>query len=195
MKQLIIATHNAGKLEEFGSFLAPLGFEAVSAGALGLPEPAETAPDFAGNARIKAVAAARASGLPALGDDSGLCVSALNGQPGVYSARYAADDYPGAFAKIIAAADAKDNWEAYFTCALCLAQPDGTTATYIGKAAGRIAPAPRGQGGFGYDPIFIPDGYEQSYAELGAEKDRISHRARAFEQIAAALADVQNLRP
>ena len=191
MKNIVIATHNPGKLKEFQTLLAPLGFEAVSAGALGLPEPAETAPDFAGNARIKAVAAAKASGLPALADDSGFCVSALNGQPGVYSSRYAGDDYPGAFAKIIAAAEAKNDWEAWFTCALCLAQPDGTTATYIGEAFGRIAPAPRGEAGFGYDPIFIPNGHEQTYAELGAVKDRISHRARACEQISAVLADAK----
>ncbi|MDE1895880.1 MAG: RdgB/HAM1 family non-canonical purine NTP pyrophosphatase [Rhodospirillales bacterium] len=189
MKKLVIATHNPGKLKEFQTLLAPLGYEVTSSGALGLPEPAETAPDFAGNARIKAVAAAKASGLPAIGDDSGLSVSALNGQPGIYSSRYAGDDYPGAFAKIIAAAEAKNDWDAWFTCALCLAQPDGSTATYIGEASGRIAPAPRGGAGFGYDPIFIPNGYEQSYAELGHEKDKISHRARAFEQIAAVLAD------
>ncbi len=188
MKKLVIATHNSGKLKEFRTLLAPLGYEVTSSGELGLPEPDETAPDFAGNARIKAVAAAKASGLAALADDSGLCVSALNGQPGVYSARYAGDDYPGAFAKIIAAAKAKENWVAWFTCALCLAQPDGTTATYIGEAPGRIAPAPQGERGFGYDPIFIPTGYDKSYAELGAEKEAISHRARAFEQVKAVLA-------
>lgn len=187
MKTLVIATHNPGKLKEFRTLLAPLGFAVTSSGELGLPEPAETAPDFAGNARLKAVAAVKASGLMALADDSGLCVSALNGQPGVYSARYAGDDYPGAFAKIIAAAKAKDNWVAWFTCALCLAQPDGVTATYIGEAPGRIAPEPRGAAGFGYDPIFIPNGYDQSYAELGAQKEAISHRARAFAQINAVL--------
>lgn len=195
MKKIVIATHNPGKLKEFQTLLAPLGYEIVSAGELGLPEPAETAPDFAGNARIKALTAAKASGLLALGDDSGLCVSALNGQPGVYSSRYAWDDYPGAFAKIIAAAEAKNDWEAWFTCALCLTQPNGSTATYIGEASGRISAVPRGGDGFGYDPIFIPHGYEQSYAELGAEKDTISHRARAFEQIAAVLADPTTEQP
>lgn len=188
MKKLVIATHNPGKLNEFRNLLAPLGYEVTSSGELGLPEPAETAQDFAGNARIKALAAANASGMKALADDSGLSVSALNGQPGVYSARYAGDDYPGAFSKIIAAAKAKDNWVAWFTCALCLAQPGGGSATYIGEAPGRIAPEPRGENGFGYDPIFIPSGYEQSYAELGGEKEAISHRARAFEQIRAVLA-------
>ncbi|MGE4481141.1 RdgB/HAM1 family non-canonical purine NTP pyrophosphatase [Acidocella sp.] len=187
MKKLVIATHNPGKLDEFRTLLAPLGCEVTSAGELGLPEPPETAPDFAGNARIKALAAAKASGLPALADDSGLCVAALNGQPGIYSARYAGDDYAGAFAKIIAAAKAKNSWAAWFTCALCLVRSDGSTATYIGEANGRIAPEPRGVAGFGYDPIFIPNGHEQSYAELGKLKEAISHRARAFEQIKAVL--------
>lgn len=187
MKTLVIATHNSGKLKEFRSLLAPLGYELTSSGELGLPEPDETASDFAGNARIKALAAAKASGLPALADDSGISVAALNGQPGVYSSRYAGDDYPGAFVKIISAANAKQNWAAWFTCALCLAQPDGSTATYIGEAHGRIAPEPRGGDGFGYDPIFIPNGYEESYAELGARKEAVSHRARAFEQVAAVL--------
>jgi len=188
MKQLVIATHNPGKLKEFLSLLAPLGFGVTSSGELGLPEPDEAADTFPGNARIKALAAAQASGLPALADDSGLSVAALGGGPGVLSARYAAGDYPSAFARIIEAARAADDWRAWFTCALCLAQPDGSTATYIGQAYGRIAPAPHGAGGFGYDPVFIPDGYEQSYAELGpAVKDKISHRAQAIAQLKAAL--------
>jgi len=186
MSRIVIATRNPGKIKEFLPLLAPLGLEPVSAGELGLPEPEETADDFAGNARIKALAAATASGLPALADDSGLSVAALGGGPGVYSARFAAGDYPAAFARVIAAAQDADEWRAWFTCALCFATPDGTTATYIGEAHGRIA-LPQGTAGFGYDPIFVPDGYEQSYAELGAEvKDRISHRARAFAQFAEA---------
>jgi XTP/dITP diphosphohydrolase len=188
MNQLVVATHNAGKLKEFATLLAPLGFAAISAGELGLPEPDETAPDFAGNAKIKALAAAQASGLPTLADDSGLSVAALGGAPGVFSARFAAGDYPAAFARIIESAKAADEWRAWFTCALCLARPDGSAATYIGLAHGRIAPAPQGLGGFGYDPIFIPDGFEHSYAELGhAVKDKISHRARAFAQLSASL--------
>jgi len=186
VSKIVIATHNPGKIKEFLPLLAPLGLEPVSAGDLGLPEPEETADNFPGNARIKALAAARASGLPALADDSGLSVAALNGAPGVFSARFAAGDYPAAFARIIAAAQAADEFRAWFTCALCHAQPDGTTTTYIGEAHGRIA-APQGTQGFGYDPIFIPDGYTQSYAELGHEtKDQISHRARAFAQFLAA---------
>ncbi len=186
MKQLIIATHNAGKLREFAQLLAPLGLHLLAAGSLGLAEPDETSTSFAGNAQIKALAAASASGLPALADDSGLSVAALNGAPGVQSARYAMGDYPGTFARILAAARAADEYRAWFTCALCLAQPDGTTATYIGHAHGRLA-APRGANGFGYDPIFVPDGHTQTYAELGPQmKDQISHRARAVAQFLAA---------
>jgi XTP/dITP diphosphohydrolase len=186
VNKIVVATHNQGKIKEFLPLLAPLGLTPVSAGSLGLPEPEESAGTFAGNARIKAIAAARASGLPALADDSGLSVAALGGAPGVGSARYAAGDYPAAFARLIAAATAADEFRAWFTCALCFAQPDGTTATYIGEAHGRLA-APQGTAGFGYDPIFIPDGYSESYAELGAAvKDQISHRARAFAQFAAA---------
>ncbi len=184
--KLVIATHNAGKLDEFAEALAPFGWDVVSAGELGLGEPAETGASFAENARIKARAAAAQAGLPALADDSGLCVVALNGGPGVFSARYAGGDYAAAFARIIAAAVAQGEWRARFVCALCLAQPDGETATYIGQADGRIAPTPRGAGGFGYDPIFIPNGFHQTYAELGAaQKGGISHRAQAFAQLAS----------
>src|SRR6516165_1581408 len=130
MSQVVIATRNQGKIKEFLPLLAPLGLEPVSAGELGLPEPAETADDFAGNARIKAVAAATASGLPALADDSGLSVAAMGGGPGIYSARFASGDYPAAFASIIAAAQDADEWRAWFTCALCFARPDGSAATY-----------------------------------------------------------------
>ncbi len=184
---LVIATHNKGKLMEFQALLAPLGWAAVSAAALGLPEPAETGASFAENARIKARAAAAQAGKPALADDSGLCVAALDGDPGIFSSRYAGADYPAAFARIIAAAEARAEWRARFVCALCLAQPDGQTATYIGHAEGRVAPTPRGAAGFGYDPIFIPDGHETTYAELGAVKDTVSHRALAFAQLRAAL--------
>ncbi len=181
-----MATHNAGKLKEFRALLGPLGWQAVSAAELGLAEPEETADSFAGNARLKALAAARASGMEALADDSGLCVAALSGKPGIFSARYAAGDYRQAFARIIAACAEKQEWRARFVCALCWAQPEGKAATYIGQADGTIARAPQGVGGFGYDPIFVPDGYNQSYAELGAGvKDAISHRAKAFEQVVA----------
>ncbi len=188
-RRILIATHNPGKLREFAALLAPLGFEAVGAGAMGLAEPDETADDFAGNARLKALAAAQAAGMPAMADDSGLCVAALGGGPGVFSARYAAGDYPAAFGRIIAACAAAGEWRARFVCALCLARPEGTAATFIGQAHGVIAPAPRGAGGFGYDALFVPDGHELTYAQLGPEvKDMISHRARAFAQVAARLA-------
>jgi len=186
MKQILVATHNKGKLAEFASLLEPLGVAVISAEALALPEPEETATSFAGNARLKAIAAAKAANMPALADDSGISVAALENGPGIFSARYAAGDYASAFARIIAAAARKDEWRARFTCALCLAQPDGSTATYIGQADGMIA-APAGDGGFGYDPIFVPRGHTKTYAELGPVKDQISHRARAFAQIAAAL--------
>jgi len=188
MKRLLIATHNPGKLAEFAALLNPLGIEAIGAGALALPEPEETQADFAGNAQLKASAAARGAGMAALADDSGLCVAALGGGPGVRSARYAAGDYPAAFTRIIAAATAANEWRAHFVCALCLATPDGKTATYIGLADGLIAREPEGAGGFGYDPIFVPNGYEHSFARLGLEvKERISHRARAFAQVKQAL--------
>ena len=186
MKQILVATHNKGKLAEFASLLEPLGVAVISAEALALPEPEETATSFAGNARLKAVAAAKAANMPALADDSGISVAALENAPGIFSSRYAAGDYGSAFARIIAAAAEKDEWRARFTCALCLAQPDGSTATYIGQADGVISKMPSGDKGFGYDPIFMPLGYDRTYAELGAEvKDKISHRAKAFEQLAA----------
>jgi len=188
VKRLLIATHNAGKLAEFAALLAPFGVAVVSAAALDLPEPEETGASFADNARLKARAAARAANMPALADDSGLCVAALGGAPGIFSARYAAGDYPAAFANIITAAAAADDWRARFVCALCHAMPDGRTATYIGQVDGVIARLPAGAAGFGYDPIFIPNGYDKSFAELGATvKDQVSHRARAFTQLIAAL--------
>jgi XTP/dITP diphosphohydrolase len=183
-----VATHNPGKLAEFESLLAPLGWQAVGAGEFGLAEPVETAADFASNAQLKALAAAQAAGLRALADDSGLCVAAMGGAPGVLSSRYAAGDYPAAFARITTACAAAGEWRAWFTCALCWAEPDGTTATYIGQVHGSIARSAASAGGFGYDPIFVPDGYAASFAELGPDvKDAISHRARAFEQITARL--------
>ncbi|MDR3521201.1 MAG: RdgB/HAM1 family non-canonical purine NTP pyrophosphatase [Acidocella sp.] len=189
MQRILVATHNRGKLAEFAGLLGPLGYAVVSAGAMGLAEPEETGASFAENAKLKARAAALASGLPALADDSGLCVAALGGAPGIYSARFAGGDYASAFARIIAACAEADEWRARFVCALCYAQPNGETATYIGQADGVIAKAPEGAGGFGYDPVFVPLGYEQSYAVLGAAvKDKISHRARALAQMVSALA-------
>ncbi len=191
--RLVLATHNAGKLAEFLPLLAPLGWDVTFAGALGLPEPEETGASFEENARVKARAAAQASELPALADDSGFCVAALDGGPGIFSARYAAGDYPAAFARIIAAAHTRSEWRAKFVCALCLAHPHGAEKIYVGEAHGVVAPAPRGTNGFGYDAIFVPDGYHQTYAELGAgEKDRISHRALALRRFLAAQAQTSN---
>ena len=188
MNRLLVATHNAGKLREFAALLGPLGFDVVSSAELGLAEPDETASSFAGNAQLKARLAAKTAGIAALADDSGLCVAALNGGPGIFSARYGAGDYPAAFTRIIAATTAQNEWRARFVCALCLAQPDGTTQTYIGQTDGTIAQAPQGEGGFGYDPIFIPNGYTQSFAALGSMvKDKISHRAKALAQVVARL--------
>jgi XTP/dITP diphosphohydrolase len=186
-QRLVIATHNPGKLAEFALLLAPYGLDCVAAGALGLPEPIEDAPDFAGNARIKARAAAQAANSFALADDSGLLVSALGGAPGTRSARYAteAGGYAQAMDAIIAATRA--NSHAAFACAICLATPQGETATYLGYCHGTIAPGPRGATGFGYDPIFIPTGSQKSFAELTkAEKSTISHRGRALRQFVAA---------
>ncbi len=184
--KLVLATTNAGKVREFLLLLQPFGFELVGLGDVGLAAPEETAADFAGNAQLKARAAAAGSGLPALADDSGLCLAALGGGPGVQSARYAGGDYPAAMARLCAAAREGEP-HARFVCALSLAVPDGRSWTYVGQIQGSIAPAPRGEGGFGYDAIFIPLGHRQTFAEMGAAKEAISHRAQAWAQLAAAL--------
>jgi XTP/dITP diphosphohydrolase len=187
--KLVVATHNPGKLREIADLLQPLGIEAVSAGALGLPEPEENAPDFVGNARIKALAAATASGLPALADDSGFCVAALEGAPGVYSARWAGSgkDFAAAMARVqTQVGDAADR-RAWFVAALCVAWPDGQTETFVGRVDGEAVWPPRGDRGFGYDPMFLPRGGALTFGEMEpAEKHGVSHRARAFVQLAAA---------
>ena len=184
--RVVLATHNSGKLREIVELLEPLGVEVMSAGALGLPVPVEDAPDFAGNAVIKAVAAARASGLPALADDSGFCAAALRGAPGVVSARWAGPgkDFAGAMARVWREMEGSTDLRAWFTCALCLAWPEGRRATYLGRAEGSIAWPPRGERGFGYDPMFVPLGGTQTYGEMDpAAKHASSHRARAMEQL------------
>jgi len=188
-QRLVIATHNAGKLREFVELLAPLGVELTSCGELGLGEPDETAPDFVGNARIKALAAAQASGLPALADDSGFSVAALGGAPGVFSARWggATKDFAAAMARVHAEIGDNPDRRAWFSCALCLAWPDGETATFLGRVEGEAVWPPRGAGGFGYDPIFVPLRGERSYGEMSAdEKHAGSHRAVAVAQFLAA---------
>jgi XTP/dITP diphosphohydrolase len=187
-QKLVLASHNPGKLREIEALLRPHGVEVVSAGALGLSEPEEDAPDFAGNARIKALAAATASGLPALSDDSGFCVAALAGDPGVYSARWAgpAKDFQVAMAEVKARLGDTEDHRAWFVAALCMAWPDGHTETFLGRIDGEVVWPPRGGKGFGYDPIFVPAGGQRTFGEMDPdEKHAISHRARAFAQVLA----------
>jgi len=184
--RLVIATHNPGKLREIAGLLQPHSVDAVSAGDLGLPVPVEDAPDFAGNAKLKALAATRAAGLPALADDSGFSAAALGGAPGVVSARWAGPgkDFAGAMARVQREMGGSTDRRCWFTCAICLAWPDGETATYMGRVEGRVAWPPRGALGFGYDPIFEPLGHAQTYGEMDpAAKHATSHRARAMAQV------------
>ena len=188
---IVVATHNRGKLEEFAALLAPYGVTAVSAGELGLPEPAETESTFEGNARIKALAAMKASGLIALADDSGLCVDALNGDPGVYTANWAGPDrdWPMAMRLVeeklqAAGAQNPEQRGASFFCTLCVIWPDGEERFYVGRAPGHLIWPPRGTLGHGYDPVFVAAGETQTFGELQPEhKNRISHRARALEKL------------
>ena len=196
--KVVIATHNAGKLVEMRELLAPFGVEAVSAGELGLAEPDETGTMFSENAAIKAVAAANAAGLPAFADDSGLCVDALDGAPGLFSARWAgaSKDFSGAMARIFAELDLRgaSDRRAHFVSALVLAWPDGHTELFEGRVFGDLV-EPRGTAGFGYDPMFRPDGLDRTFGEIASEEkhgvdwqtgDALSHRARAFVKLAAA---------
>jgi XTP/dITP diphosphohydrolase len=187
--RLVLASHNPGKLREIEELVRPHHIAVVSAGALGLPEPAEDAPDFAGNARIKALAAAVASGLPALADDSGFCVAALGGDPGVLSARWAGPtkDFARAMATVHERMAGAADRRAWFVAALCLAWPDGHTETFLGRVEGSVVWPPRGEKGFGYDPIFLPSGARETFGEMEpSAKHAISHRARAFAQVLAA---------
>ncbi|MBR0656352.1 non-canonical purine NTP pyrophosphatase [Plastoroseomonas arctica] len=189
---IILATHNAGKLREVAALLAPHGLVAESAGARGLPEPAETETSFLGNARIKALAAARATGLPALADDSGFSAAALDGAPGVYTADWAmrpdsTRDYAAAMALVAERAAGSADRGAWFSCALVLAWPDGHTEDFLGEVHGSWVWPPRGARGFGYDPMFIPEGSAETFGEMAPEaKHAISHRARAFALLRAA---------
>ena len=187
--RLVLASHNKGKLVELADLLRPYQIEIVSAGALGLPEPEETAPDFAGNARIKALAAATATNLPAFSDDSGFCVAALGGQPGVLSARWAGPEKDFGMAMRLVHERVGDSADrrAWFVAALCLAWPDGHTETFLGREQGIMVWPPRGEKGFGYDPMFVPDGGTETFGEMDPDaKHAISHRARAFAQVIAA---------
>lgn len=186
--KLVLASHNPGKLKEIAELLAPYHVDVVSAGALGLPEPDETETTFIGNARLKAVAAATASGLPALSDDSGLEVMALNRDPGIYSARWAGPnkDFSMAMGKVLDLLKGKPDRSARFVSALALAWPDGHCDEFEGDVWGEIVDAPRGNRGFGYDPIFRPNGYDITFGEMEpAKKHEMSHRAVAFRKFVA----------
>ena len=182
--RLVIASHNPGKVTEIAELLQPFGVEVVSAGALGLAEPEETGQSFAENALLKARAAAMAAGLPALSDDSGLVVPALDGAPGIYSARWAGPgkDFGRAMAKVEQALAGKTDRRAHFACALAIAWPDGHAELFEGTVHGTLVWPPRGDRGFGYDPMFKADGHNETFGEMApAAKHRISHRARAFQ--------------
>jgi XTP/dITP diphosphohydrolase len=197
----VIATHNPGKLREMRELLTPYGIEAVSAGELGLGEPEETGVSFAENARIKAVAATQATGLSAFADDSGLCVEALDGAPGIHSARWAgpAKDFPAAMARIdellrSKGAASPPQRRAHFVSALCIAWPDGHTEDFEARVDGSLVWPPRGSRGFGFDPMFQPDGLGETFGELSSDDKHglpprgrgLSHRARAFLKLADA---------
>jgi XTP/dITP diphosphohydrolase len=203
-KKLVIATHNVGKLREMQELLQPFGIEALSAARLNLSEPAETGFMFAENAAIKAHAAAKASGIPALADDSGLCIDALDGAPGIFTANWAGPNknFITAFTRIeqelvLRGALSLQQRRAHFTAALVLAWPDGEQALFEGRVLGHLVLPGRGTQGFGYDPIFQPDGFDRTFGEMSAEEKHgldpsgtrkpLSHRARAFQNLAKSL--------
>jgi XTP/dITP diphosphohydrolase len=198
---IVIATHNPGKLREMRELLAPFRIEAQSAGELGLAEPEETGTTFAANAALKAMAAAKATGKPAFADDSGLVVDALDGEPGIHSARWAGPDkdFRGAMNTIQTllverGATTPERRRAHFIAALCLAWPDGHIEEFEGRIDGVVTWPPRGDAGFGYDPLFLPDGFQRTFGEMSAEEKHglppkgkgLSHRARAFVKLAEA---------
>ena len=199
--KILIATHNAGKLVEMRELLAPYGISAVSAGELQLGEPEETGSTFAANAEIKARAGAEASGLPSFADDSGICVAGLDGAPGIYSARWAVDKkFDAAMARIDSELNAKGigrdaERKGWFISALCIAWPDGHVEHFEGRIDGDLVWPPRGTAGFGYDPIFLPEGHVRTFGEMTSDEKHglptdgsraLSHRARAFQDLAKA---------
>jgi XTP/dITP diphosphohydrolase len=199
--RIVAATHNSGKLREIKELLGGYGLDAIGAGSLGLSEPEETGLTFRANAVLKAEAAARESGEAALADDSGLCVEALAGAPGIYSARWAGGsrNFTAAMARVeqeLTSVRASRPWRAYFVSVLALAWPDGELETFEGRVDGELVFPPRGQKGFGYDPIFKPDGHSRTFGEMTAEEKHglpsdgssaLSHRARAFQKLALAI--------
>lgn len=195
--RLVVASHNQGKVREIRALLAPFGIEPVSAAELDLPEPEETGTTFFANSELKARLAADLSGLPALADDSGLCVEALGGDPGVYTADWAETpagrDWMLAMTKVEQALAAKGpdaSRSAEFVCVLTVAWPDGESVSFEGRVAGSLVWPPRGERGFGYDPVFVPHGYTETFGEMDPDhKHRISHRAAAFSKLVDALFD------
>ena len=188
--RIVIASHNAGKVREIRELLDPLGLSVVSAGELGLEEPEETGETFAANAELKARFVAEGNGLPALSDDSGLAVAALDGAPGIHSARWAGPerDFGMAMEEVERALEGKADRSAYFVCALCLAFPGGGAEVFEGRIDGDLVWPPRGDKGFGYDPIFRPEGHDITFGEMEpAAKHAMSHRARAFAKLLAYL--------
>jgi XTP/dITP diphosphohydrolase len=197
-RRLVVASHNPGKVREIFELVAPHGLSVLSAGELGLPEPEETGATFAQNAQLKAVAAARGAALPSLADDSGIEVEALGGAPGIYSARWAgpAKDFKVAMRRVADELEARGAWtgspgpRANFIAVLCLAWPDGEVASFEGKVWGHLIWPPRGSKGFGYDPMFVPEGHTLTFGEMEPDaKHAISHRARAFQKFASACLD------
>lgn len=191
--KLVIASHNEGKVREIRELLAPYGMEPVSAAALGLPEPDETGTTFVANAELKAMQAADLSGFPALADDSGLCVEALGGEPGIFSARWAGPDRDFGFAMKLVERNLEEKGpdaprDAHFVCALALAWPDGHVEWFEGRVDGTLVWPPRGDRGFGYDPMFQPVGHALTFGEMDpAAKHAMSHRADAFRRLVAAV--------
>lgn len=190
LTRLVLATHNKGKLAEMSDLLKPYGVEVSSAGELGLAEPEETENTFVGNALIKAHAAMKATGISVLADDSGLCVNALNGDPGVYSADWAGvpRDFNRAMQRVWDGVVHSDDKSAYFISVFALVTPDGQEQIFEGRCSGHLVWPPRGTGGHGYDPIFVPDGETRTFGEMTLdEKQKYSHRARAFEKFVSVL--------
>ena len=203
--KLVIATHNGGKLKEFKALFSPFGLELVSAGELGLPEPEETGETFIENARLKAHAAASASGVVSMADDSGLCVDALGGKPGIHTARWAGPerDFNIGMARVeeelkLAGADTPEKRKGSFNATLCLALPDGQDMIFEGKAEGRLVWPPVGDLGFGFDPTFMPEGFDITFGQMPADKKHswtpgqpgLSHRAKAFAQMVEACCEL-----
>ncbi len=181
--EIVFASHNQGKIKEIRELLKPFGVDVLSADDMHLDDVEETGLTFQENATLKAIAGAKESGLPTLADDSGLCVHALNNEPGIFSSRYAkkCGGYEQAFADLEKRLKDKDDKTAHFTCVLVLAYPNGKTYSFEGRVNGKIVPPQKGENGFGFDPVFMPDGYTQTFATLGEKtKNKISHRARAM---------------